>query len=94
LRVSRGGGVSVLRPQSRFYTSPPTETTESAILTVPSGQLYTVLGKSADDGRWQLRLWWKPLVTLIWLGGALIALGGELALVGRAWRGWRKAIET
>ena len=35
------------------------------------------------SGGWQLRLWWKPFVTLIWLGGALIALGGALALLGR-----------
>jgi cytochrome c-type biogenesis protein CcmF len=90
LRASKGDGVSVLKPQARYYTSPPTETTESAIKTVLSGQLYTVLGKPAEDGRWQLRLWWKPLVTLIWLGGALIALGGALSLGGRAWRGWRK----
>ncbi len=90
LRASRGGGVSVLKPQARFYTSPPTETTEAAIKTVLSGQLYTVLGKPAEDGRWQLRLWWKPLITLIWLGGGLIALGGLLALGGRAWRGLRK----
>ena len=90
LRASNGGGVRVLRPQARFYTDPPTETTEAAIATVPSGQLYTVLGKPAEDGRWQLRLWWKPLVTLIWLGGALIALGGALAVGGRAWRGLRK----
>ena len=90
LRASSGGGVSVLKPQQRFYTSPPTETTEAAIETVPGGQLYTVLGKPAGDGRWQLRLWWKPLVTLIWLGGALIGLGGALALGGRAWRGFRK----
>ena len=39
------------------------------------GQLYTVLGKPDEEGRWQLRLWWKPFVTLIWLGGALVALG-------------------
>ena len=91
LRASRGGGVAVLEPQSRFYSDPPTETNEAAIETVLAGQLYTVLGKSAGDGRWQLRLWWKPLVTLIWLGGALIAIGGALALGGRAWRGWRKA---
>ena len=91
LRASRGGGVSVLKPQSRFYTDPPTETNEAAIETVLSGQLYTVLGQPAGDGRWQLRLWWKPLVTLIWLGGALIALGGALSLGGRAWRGWQKA---
>jgi cytochrome c-type biogenesis protein CcmF len=93
LRASRGSGVTVLKPQARYYTSPPTETTESAIKTVPSGQLYTVLGKPSEDGRWQLRLWWKPLVTLIWLGGALIALGGALALGGRAWRGWRRERE-
>ena len=30
-----------------------------------------------------MRLWWKPMVTFIWLGGALIALGGLLALIGR-----------
>jgi cytochrome c-type biogenesis protein CcmF len=93
LHASRGSGVSVLRPQARYYTIPPTETTESAIKTVLSGQLYTVLGKPAEDGRWQLRLWWKPLVTLIWLGGALIALGGALSLGGRAWRGWRRERE-
>ncbi|HET9811697.1 MAG TPA: heme lyase CcmF/NrfE family subunit [Sphingomicrobium sp.] len=94
LHASKGGGVSVLRPQARFYTDPPTETTEAAIETALSGQLYTVLGKPAADGRWQLRLWWKPLVTLIWLGGALIALGGALALGGRAWRSWRKERAT
>ena len=93
LRASKGSGVSVLKPQARYYTDPPTETNESAILTTLSGQLYTVIGKPAEDGRWQLRLWWKPLITLIWLGGALIALGGMLALVGRAWRGWRKERE-
>jgi len=90
LRASRGSGVEVLKPQARFYSDPPTETTEAAIETVLSGQFYTVLGQRTQDGRWQLRLWWKPLVTLIWFGGILIALGGILALAGRAWRGWRK----
>ncbi|UAK26611.1 heme lyase CcmF/NrfE family subunit [Sphingomonas nostoxanthinifaciens] len=87
LEVRRGqGDPAFLRPQARAYWSPPTETSESAIRTVLDGQLYTVLGKQADDGRWQLRLWWKPFVTLIWFGGALVALGGALALVGRVAR--------
>jgi cytochrome c-type biogenesis protein CcmF len=90
LRATRGGGVKILRPQVRFYTDPPTETNEAAIETVLSGQLYTVMGKATGDGRWQLRLWWKPMITLLWLGAALIALGGLLSLGGRAWRGWRK----
>ena len=90
LRASKGGGVTVLKPQARFYTDPPTETSEAAIDTVLTGQLYAVLGRPAEEGRWQLRLWWKPLVTFIWLGGGLIALGGALALGGRAGRAWRK----
>jgi cytochrome c-type biogenesis protein CcmF len=31
-------------------------------------------------------LWWKPLVTLIWVGGALIAFGGFLSFLGRVLR--------
>ena len=90
LRASRGGGVRVLKPQTRFFTDPMTETNEAAIDTLLTGQLYTVVGRPDGQGRWQLRLWWKPMVTLIWLGGALIALGGLLAMLGRAWRTWRK----
>ncbi|MGE4409101.1 MAG: heme lyase CcmF/NrfE family subunit [Sphingobium sp.] len=86
--ASRGGATARLRPQSRFFTSPPTTTTESAILTKWDGQLYVVLGDRLDDGRWQMRIWWKPFVTLIWLGGVLIALGGVLAIIGRERRGW------
>ena len=90
LRASRGGGVSILKPQSRFFTEPATTTSEAAIETDWNGQLYAVLGaQDAATGRWQLRLWWKPFVTLIWFGGVLIALGGLLALIGRWWRGLR-----
>ena len=89
MEVSLNGGEPVmLHPQSRFFAAPPTTTTEAALLTRWNGQLYVVLGQEADQGRWQLRVWWKPFVTLIWLGGALIALGGALALVGRERRGW------
>ena len=89
MEVSRGSGTPImLHPQSRFFASPPTTTTEAALLTRWNGQLYVVLGQEADAGRWQLRVWWKPFVTLIWFGGALIALGGALALIGRERRGW------
>jgi cytochrome c-type biogenesis protein CcmF len=72
-----------LHPQARSFWSPPQETSESALATRWNGQLYAVLGEEAGDGRWQLRLWWKPFVTWIWYGGLLIALGGLLALLGR-----------
>jgi len=91
LEARRGSSDAiVLKPQARAYWAPPTETSESAIHTAIDGQLYTVLGKQADGGRWQLRLWWKPFVTLIWAGGALVAIGGALALIGRVRRGRRR----
>jgi cytochrome c-type biogenesis protein CcmF len=86
LRASRGQGPVMLRPQTRYFSDPPTETNEAAIATFWNGQLYTVVGKGDPSGGWQLRLWWKPFVTLIWFGGALIGFGGSLALVGRIWR--------
>ena len=74
----------LLQPQSRAFWSPEQQTSEVALLTGWNGQLYTVLGEEGVDGRWQVRLWWKPFVTLIWLGGGLVALGGVLSLLGRA----------
>ncbi|MDQ4420802.1 heme lyase CcmF/NrfE family subunit [Sphingobium sp. DEHP117] len=88
MAASRGGEDIMLHPQSRFFSSPPTTTSESAILTRWDGQLYVVLGEALDDGRWQMRIWWKPFVTLIWLGGLMIAAGGALTLIGRERRGW------
>ncbi len=94
LTATRGGSESILRPQLRFFANPPTSTNESAILTVLDGQLYTVLGQPDGQGRWQLRLWWKPFVTLIWFGGVLIALGGMLSLIGRVLRERRATIRA
>src|SRR4051812_31726635 len=90
LRATRGQGAVTLRPQTRYFSDPPTETNESSIRTFWDGQLYTVLGRADPSGGWQLRLLWKPFVTLIWAGGALIAIGGALALLGRILRRRRR----
>jgi len=93
LKVERGGRVFTLAPQSRYFANPVATTSESAIATVLDGQLYTVLG-AADGDRWQLRLWWKPFVTLIWAGGALVAIGGALSLLGRVRRDYARRREV
>ncbi|WP_206238963.1 heme lyase CcmF/NrfE family subunit [Novosphingobium terrae] len=86
-----GASPDHLKPQSRTFWAPPQTTSVSALHTRWNGQLYTVLGEETHDassaamptGRWQLRLWWKPFVPMIWLGGILVALGGFLALLSR-----------
>jgi cytochrome c-type biogenesis protein CcmF len=88
LEVRRGDGEPFfMYPEARLFSSPPQPTSEAAIRTLWDGQLYLAVGDPADpnsqSGRRQLRLWWKPMVTLIWLGGFLIAFGGFLALLGR-----------
>ena len=88
LEVRRGDGAPFLmHPEARLFSTPPQPTSEAAIQTLWDGQLYLAVGDPADPnsqgGRRQLRLWWKPMVTLIWLGGFLVAFGGFLALVGR-----------
>ncbi len=83
LEARRGDTVISARPQARMFPNPPTETSEAHLETAWDGQLYLVLGKQEPTGRWQVRMWWKPFVTLIWLGGIMIALGGLLALIGR-----------
>ena len=82
IAVSDGGGETVLRPEARYFTQPQQATSESALMTRWNGQLYAILGDAAGEDRWQLRLWWKPFVTLIWYGGILIALGGVLSIFG------------
>jgi cytochrome c-type biogenesis protein CcmF len=87
LEARRGDGAPfLLTPQARLFDSPPTPTSETSIQTLWDGQLYVALGDGDEQGRWQLRIWWKPFVTLIWAGGAMVAFGGFLSLIGRLLR--------
>jgi cytochrome c-type biogenesis protein CcmF len=98
LEARRGDGEPIiLKPQARMFSNPVTPTNEAAIGTMLDGQLYLNIGEPTSDGRWQLRMWWKPYVTLIWFGGIIVAFGGVLSLIGRARRERgaqaRKAVE-
>ena len=88
LAVSRGGAaVTELTPSKRIYDAPRQATTEAAIHVALSGDLYAVLGDEMTDGSgFVVRLYFNPLVRLIWLGALVMALGGALSLSDRRLR--------
>ena len=87
LLVKQGAGKPIIMaPQLHQFSDPPMLTNQAAIKTFWNGQLYLTIGEKAVGNRWLVRMWWKPFVTLIWLGGAMIALGGLLSLLGRVKR--------
>ncbi len=86
VRQGNAGAPFEMLPQLRAFTDPPMQTNHAAIRTFWNGQLYLVVGDRSDGTHWIIRMWWKPFVTLIWLGGAMIALGGALSLLGRVRR--------
>ncbi|MFM5893523.1 MAG: heme lyase CcmF/NrfE family subunit [Novosphingobium sp.] len=87
LSVRKGEGAPFeMLPQLHAFTDPEMTTNQAAIRTLWNGQLYLVLGENSDNSHFLMRMWWKPFVTLIWLGGVLIALGGALSLLGRTKR--------
>ena len=90
--AAKNGNAFALHPQSRYFFTPPMQTSEAALLTRWNGQLYAVIAQpdQEGDGRWQVRLWWKPFVTFIWYGALLIAFGGVIALFGRMFRRTKK----
>ena len=81
-----GGEPIVMLPHLRQFSDPPMLTNQAAIRTFWNGQLYLTIGEKEMEGRWLVRMWWKPFVTLIWLGGMMMALGGGLAMLGRVKR--------
>ena len=82
IAVSDGSGEAIMRPEARYFTEPEQSTSESALMTRWDGQFYAILGDAAGEDRWQVRLWWKPFVTLIWYGAIIISLGGLLSIFG------------
>ncbi|THD44147.1 MAG: heme lyase CcmF/NrfE family subunit [Bradyrhizobium sp.] len=87
MTVRRDGAfVATVEPARRRFASREMSTTQAGILTLNFGQIYVSIGDPADDGTVATRLYWKPLVTFIWLGACAMALGGALSLADRRLR--------
>ncbi len=61
-------------------------TTEAGIITLGLSQIYVSFGDMQDNGAIGVRLYYKPLVVLIWLGALAMSLGGLVSLTDRRYR--------
>jgi cytochrome c-type biogenesis protein CcmF len=84
--IAPDGSTREFRPERRVYPASGTPTTEAAIETYGFSQLYLQLGEAAADGSHVVRAWFKPYVTLIWLGALVMAAAGVLSLSDRRLR--------
>jgi cytochrome c-type biogenesis protein CcmF len=82
-RDKSGRHIATLMPEKRIYTAERQTTTEAAIRPRIGGDDYAVLGDGDDRIGYSLRLYYKPLISWIWGGAAIMAAGGLLAMVGR-----------
>ena len=73
--------VNVLRPEKRFYPTEKSQTTEAAILSSFLGDTYLVLGDGNKEIGWSIRVYFNPLVSWIWGGACLMALGGLISIL-------------
>jgi cytochrome c-type biogenesis protein CcmF len=76
----------VLTPSRRFYAARQTGTTEAAIHNRGFSQVYLTIGDSQDGGGLVVRAYYKPQVTLIWIGALIMAFGGVISLTDRRLR--------
>jgi cytochrome c-type biogenesis protein CcmF len=59
---------------------------ESALMARGVSQLYLTIGDVNPDGSVAIRLYYKPLVLMIWLGAIVMFIGGGLSLSDRRLR--------
>ena len=85
--ISRDGKYeTTLYAEKRLYTVSKMPMTEAAIEWGFSRDLYAALGEKLDNNAWALRLYYKPFIRWIWLGGLFMALGGVLCMFDRRYR--------
>jgi len=69
-----------LSAEKRFYPVEKSVTTEAGIYSKYFSHIYIILGEKINSEEWVVRIWYKPLVSLIWIGALITAFGGLLSL--------------
>ena len=78
--LEKSGKIINLTAEKRFYPVEKSITTEAGIYSKYFSHIYIILGEKINSEEWMVRVWFKPLVSLIWIGALITAFGGILSL--------------
>ena len=78
--------VTELHAEKRKYDIGMQFMTEAAIDAGFTRDLYLALGEQLSKGAWSLRIYHKPFVRWMWIGGVLISLAGFMILFDKRYR--------
>lgn len=82
--TKEGRHITNLYPEKRIFTVREMIMTKVAIHPGIFRDLYIALGQPLDNDAWTVRIYYKPFVRWIWLGGILMMLGGIVSIIKRA----------
>jgi cytochrome c-type biogenesis protein CcmF len=86
VRRTNGDLIGAMEPSRRTFPARNMATTEAALMTRKLNQLYLSIGDPNPDGTVPVRAYFKPQVLMIWLGAAIMFVGGGLSLSDRRLR--------
>jgi cytochrome c-type biogenesis protein CcmF len=79
--IEHRGKVEKVFPEKRIYNVGKMVMTDADISANLWRDIYVSLGEPLGQDDWSVRVYYKPLVRWIWLGGLLMAFGGLLGLI-------------
>jgi len=90
--TQNGSFISNMYPEKRDYGRDQMPMTEAGIDAGFTRGLFVALGEPLGDKAWSFRIYHKPFVRWIWLGGVLMGLGGLIAAFDKRYRRMKKIV--
>jgi len=87
-----GKHVTTIHPEKRDYGRDSMPMTEAGIDAGFTRDLFVALGEPLGKNAWSFRIYHKPFVRWIWLGGLLMGIGGLIAALDKRYRRMRKIV--
>lgn len=81
-----GKHIKTMYPEKRFYTVSGSPISEVALRASLIDDLYIALAEERAENAWAIRLYVKPFVRWIWLGGILLSIAAFLSILDPRYR--------